>query len=116
LHGHLISDEEIEPKTTEVIPFEQGQDSGMIPLLDIITSDWGKMNRGQNKDVKRLVFRGVIALILLKFCADLLVTGNFDAPERPLALGFPVLQVYQESFSLCRISKLNCSGRFVRIL
>jgi hypothetical protein len=74
------------------------------------------MNRGQQKDVKRLVFRGVIVLILLKFCADLLVTGNFEAPKRPLTLGFPVLQAYQESFALCRISKLNCNGRFVRKL
>jgi len=78
-----MSDEEIEPKTTEVIPFEQGQDSGIIPLPDIITSDWRKMNRGQQKDVKRLVLRGVIAYTFLDFCADLLLTGNFDASESP---------------------------------
>ena len=60
-HGHLISDEEVDPKTAEVIPFEQGQDSGIVLVSDIITSDWRKMNRGQQKDVKRLVLRGVIA-------------------------------------------------------
>jgi len=56
-----MSDEEIEPKTTEVIPFEQGQDSGIILLSDIITSDLRKMNKGQQKEVKRLVLRWVIA-------------------------------------------------------
>jgi hypothetical protein len=60
LHGHLISDEEIEPKMTEVIPFEQGQDSGTILLPNIITSDLRKMNRGQQKEVKRLVLRWAI--------------------------------------------------------
>ncbi len=46
LHGHLVSDEEIDQKTAEVIPFEQGQDSGIVLVSDIITSDWRNMNKG----------------------------------------------------------------------
>jgi len=49
------------------------------------------MNRGQQKDVKRLVFRGGIAYTFIDFCADLLLTGNFDASERPWTLGFPCI-------------------------
>jgi hypothetical protein len=57
LHGHLISDEEIDQKTAVVVPFEQGQDSGIIPVSDIITSDCRKMNKGPQKYVKLSVLR-----------------------------------------------------------